>query len=82
MIIGIKKIICSWQREGNLTAKFYYGMKRLVWEFLNGPLKSKMEVCWSDITAIEAVMIPNQPGFLRVQVSFSAYIIFIRLEYD
>ncbi|XP_042049859.1 uncharacterized protein LOC121795398 [Salvia splendens] len=64
----------NWKRdsnlEGELTAKFYYGMKKLVWEFLlNGPLKTKMEVCWSDITAIEAVINPNQPGFLRIELA-------------
>ncbi|KAL1551634.1 hypothetical protein AAHA92_19452 [Salvia divinorum] len=63
----------NWKREavhrGSLTAKIYYGKKKLVWEFLYGPLKSKMEVSWSDITAIEAVMNPNQPGFLRVQLA-------------
>ncbi|XP_047961714.1 uncharacterized protein LOC125206508 [Salvia hispanica] len=55
--------------EGDLTAKIYYARKKLVWEFLNGPLKSKMEVCWSDITAIEAVMNPNQPGCLRIELA-------------
>ncbi|XP_042055889.1 uncharacterized protein LOC121800384 [Salvia splendens] len=44
-------------------------MKKFVWEFLNGPLKCKMEVCWSDITAIEAVMIPNQSGCLRIELA-------------
>ncbi|KAL1551627.1 hypothetical protein AAHA92_19445 [Salvia divinorum] len=63
----------NWKREavhrGSLTTKIYYGKKKLVWEFLYGELKSKMEVSWSDITAIEAVMNPNQPGFLRVQLA-------------
>ncbi|XP_042048236.1 uncharacterized protein LOC121794226 isoform X1 [Salvia splendens] len=67
-------IVGNWKRDsnlkGDLTAKFYYGMKKLVWEFLlNGPLKTKMEVCWSDITAIEAVINPNQPGFLRIELA-------------
>ncbi|XP_042049908.1 uncharacterized protein LOC121795439 [Salvia splendens] len=64
----------NWKREtirkGDLTAKIYYCKKKLVWEFLNGPLKSKMEVCWSGIIAIEAAMNhPNQPGFLRVELA-------------
>ncbi|KAL1551631.1 hypothetical protein AAHA92_19449 [Salvia divinorum] len=63
----------NWKREssrqGDLTAKFLYGKKMVVWEFLDGPLKSKMEVSWSDITAIEAVANPNQPGFLRVELA-------------
>ncbi|XP_047961715.1 uncharacterized protein LOC125206509 [Salvia hispanica] len=63
----------NWKREssrqGDMTAKVYYGKKKLVWEFLDGPLKSKMEVSWSDITAIEAATNPNQPGFLRVELA-------------
>ncbi|XP_042049014.1 uncharacterized protein LOC121794754 [Salvia splendens] len=63
----------NWKREttrkGDLTAKIYYAKKKLLWEFLNGPLKIKMEVCWSDITAIEAVINPNQPGFLRIELA-------------
>ena len=42
-----------------------------MWEFLNGPLKTKMEVSQSDITAIEAATNPYQPGFLRIEVSLS-----------
>ncbi|KAL1551633.1 hypothetical protein AAHA92_19451 [Salvia divinorum] len=52
-----------------LTAKFSYAKKKLVWKFFEGPLKRKMEVSWSDITAIEAVMTPNEPGRLRVQLA-------------
>ncbi|KAL1552071.1 hypothetical protein AAHA92_12915 [Salvia divinorum] len=63
----------NWKREscrqGDLTAKFLYGKKKVVWEFLDGPLKSKIEVSWSDITAIEAVTNPNQPGFLRLELA-------------
>ncbi|KAL1551560.1 hypothetical protein AAHA92_19384 [Salvia divinorum] len=54
---------------GNLTAKIYYARKKLVWEFLDGPLKTKMEVSWSDITAIEARMNPNRHGCLRIQLA-------------
>ncbi|XP_042056012.1 uncharacterized protein LOC121800511 isoform X2 [Salvia splendens] len=63
----------NWKREaiyrGTLTAKFYYAHKKLVWEFLYGLRKSKIEVSWSDIIAIEAVTNPDQPGFLRIQLA-------------
>ncbi|XP_042049850.1 uncharacterized protein LOC121795390 [Salvia splendens] len=63
----------NWKREAiyrsTLTAKFYHAKKKLVWEFLYGLLKSKIEVSWSDIIAIEAVTNPGQPGFLRIQLA-------------
>ncbi|KAL1551632.1 hypothetical protein AAHA92_19450 [Salvia divinorum] len=63
----------NWKREssrqGDLTAKFCCAKKKLVWKFLDGPLMSKMEVSWFDITAIKAVMTPNESVFLRVQLA-------------
>ncbi|KAL1551635.1 hypothetical protein AAHA92_19453 [Salvia divinorum] len=55
--------------QGELIAKFCYAKKKLVWKFLDGQLKRKIEVSWSDITAIEAVMTPNESGILRVQLA-------------
>lgn len=40
----------------------------MVWEVLDGSLKSKMEILWSDIIAIRAVMPDNQPGTLHIEV--------------
>ncbi|GMP63759.1 hypothetical protein CsSME_00025324 [Camellia sinensis var. sinensis] len=40
--------IGSWERkslhEGNLVAKCYYAKKKIVWEVLEGALKSKIEI--------------------------------------
>ncbi|KAG6499867.1 hypothetical protein ZIOFF_039666 [Zingiber officinale] len=41
--------------EGDLVAKCYLAKHKLVWEVLEGGLKSKIEFYWSDITAIKAV---------------------------
>ncbi|XP_042049627.1 uncharacterized protein LOC121795214 [Salvia splendens] len=63
----------NWKREstheGNLNAVFFYTSKKVEWDFIDGSLNSKMRVSWSDITAIEALMNPNQPGILRIQLA-------------
>ncbi|XP_043707425.1 uncharacterized protein LOC122656828 isoform X2 [Telopea speciosissima] len=50
--------IGSWARtsryEGELVVKFYYAKRKLVWEVLEGGLKSKIEVPWSDISSLKA----------------------------
>ncbi|KAG5244712.1 Homeobox protein [Salix suchowensis] len=65
--------IGEWQRasrnEGDLVAKFYFVKKKLVWEFLQGPMKYKIEIPWSDIIGINAVMEKNQPGILRIELN-------------
>lgn len=75
MLISEFNWFCFLQRvsthEGELTAKLYFAKRKLVWEFLDGELKSKMEVSWSDITAIEAVMLPDKLGILHIEVSFN-----------
>ena len=40
--------------EGDLVAKCYFAKHKLVWEVLDGGLKSKIEIQWSDIMAIKA----------------------------
>jgi hypothetical protein len=40
-----------------------------VWEVLDGGLKSKIEVQWSDITGIKATCPEDGPGTLDVVVS-------------
>ncbi|XP_047080364.1 uncharacterized protein LOC124691132 [Lolium rigidum] len=42
------------QYEGDLVAKCYYAKQKLVWEVLHCGLKSKIELQWSDITALKA----------------------------
>ncbi|KAH0994369.1 hypothetical protein GBA52_018233 [Prunus armeniaca] len=62
--------IGSWQRvtqhEGDLVAKCYYAKRKLVWEILDQGLKSKIEVQWSDILSMRAVIEENQPGILEL----------------
>ncbi|CAK9153680.1 unnamed protein product [Ilex paraguariensis] len=57
--------IGSWERisrhEGDLIAKCYYAKRKLVWEVLEGALKSKIEIQWADISAIKATIGANQP---------------------
>lgn len=51
-------ILDRWQYksryEGDLVAKCYFAKHKLVWEVLEGGLKSKIEIQWSDIMALKA----------------------------
>ncbi|KAI9184882.1 hypothetical protein LWI28_002082 [Acer negundo] len=64
--------IGSWERvsihEGDLVAKCYYAKKKLVWEFLERSLKRKIEIQWSDISAIRAIIEDNVPGILHIEL--------------
>lgn len=62
--------------EGDLVAKCYFAKHKLVWEVLDGGLKNKLEIQWSDIMAIKAncpdnaletldVVLARQPLFFR-----------------
>lgn len=42
-----------------------------MWEVLDGGLKSKIEIQWSEITALKATCPENGPGTLDVVVSYS-----------
>ncbi|KAJ0965765.1 hypothetical protein J5N97_026903 [Dioscorea zingiberensis] len=57
---------CISRYEGDLVAKCYYAKHKLVWEVLEGGLKSKIEIQWSDITALKATCPENGPGTLDV----------------
>ncbi|XP_054779893.1 uncharacterized protein LOC129287692 isoform X2 [Prosopis cineraria] len=52
--------------EGDLVAKCYYAKHKLVWEVLDGGLKSKIEIPWSDIMALNANYPENGLGTLEV----------------
>ncbi|KAK4269529.1 hypothetical protein QN277_022675 [Acacia crassicarpa] len=52
--------------EGDLVAKCYYAKHKLVWEVLDGGLKNKIEIPWSDIMALYANYPENGPGTLEV----------------
>ncbi|XP_016503628.2 uncharacterized protein LOC107821696 [Nicotiana tabacum] len=71
---AIKLKIGDWERvsryEGDLIAKCYYAKRKLVWEILDGPLKSKIEMQWSDIIAIRAIILQNdQSGVLEIELN-------------
>ncbi|OEL30710.1 hypothetical protein BAE44_0008271 [Dichanthelium oligosanthes] len=46
--------------EGDLVAKCYFAKHKLVWEVLHDGLKSKIEIQWSDITALKATCPENE----------------------
>ncbi|KAL3005381.1 hypothetical protein AAZX31_08G217200 [Glycine max] len=52
--------------EGDLVAKCYFAKHKLVWEVLDGCLKNKIEIPWSDIMAIKANYPEDGPGTLEV----------------
>lgn len=53
-------------------AKCYFAKHKLVWEVLEGGLKSKIEIQWSDIMALKANCPDNGSGTLTVVVIPSA----------
>ncbi|XP_055822954.1 uncharacterized protein LOC129891575 isoform X2 [Solanum dulcamara] len=62
--------IGSWEYasryEGDLVAKCYFAKHKLVWEILEGGLKSKIEIQWSDIMGLKASCPENGPGCLTL----------------
>lgn len=56
--------------EGDLVGKCYFAKHKLVWEVLDGGLKNKIEIQWSDIVALKANYPDDGPGTLDVVVSF------------
>lgn len=62
--------IGSWEYasryEGDLVAKCYFAKHKLVWEILEGGLKSKIEIQWSDIMGLKASCPENGPGSLTL----------------
>ncbi|KAL4378425.1 hypothetical protein GQ457_02G036890 [Hibiscus cannabinus] len=65
--------IGSWQRvsrnDGDLVGKCYFAKRKLVWEFLESGLKSKIEIQWSDILSLKAVSLEGQPGILELELT-------------
>ncbi|KAL9224617.1 hypothetical protein vseg_000636 [Gypsophila vaccaria] len=62
--------IGSWEYtsryEGDLVAKCYFAKHKLVWEVLDGGLKSKIEIQWSDIMGLKAELPDDEPATLIV----------------
>ncbi|KAK4424543.1 hypothetical protein Salat_1647700 [Sesamum alatum] len=65
--------IGRWERnsrhEGHLVAKLYYAKKKLVWEILSSRLKNKIEMLWSDISAIRATLQDDEEGLLEIELN-------------
>ncbi|KAI3946753.1 hypothetical protein MKW98_003316 [Papaver atlanticum] len=57
---------CVSRYEGDLVAKCYFAKHKLVWEVLDGGLKSKMEIQWSDILDLKANCPETGPGTLDI----------------
>ncbi|CAL5075304.1 unnamed protein product [Urochloa decumbens] len=55
--------------EGDLVAKCYFAKHKLVWEVLDGGLKSKIEIQWSDICGLKMFCPENEPGTLEIALS-------------
>ncbi|KAL5183060.1 hypothetical protein HKD37_17G047040 [Glycine soja] len=62
--------IGSWEykskHEGDLVAKCYFAKHKLVWEVIEGELKSKMEIQWPDIMTLKANCPDSGPSSLTV----------------
>ena len=54
-------------------AKCYFAKHKLVWEVLDGGLKSKIEIQWSEITALKAEFPDDGPGTLTIVVMIFLY---------
>lgn len=61
-------------------AKCYYAKHKIVWEVLDGGLKSKIEIQWSDIAAIKAIFPENGPSTLDIVVRKNHFIVMILLN--
>jgi hypothetical protein len=59
------------------VAKCYFAKHKLVWEVLDGGLKNKIEIQWSDIVAIKANFPDDGPETLDVVVFY-----FLSLDYN
>lgn len=74
----INSLLSFWQYEsrydGDLVAKCYFAKRKLVWEILEGGLKSKIEIQWSDIMALKGVFPDNGPGELNVVVGITFFL--------
>jgi hypothetical protein len=66
--IGVIGIQCVSRYEGDLVTKCYYAKRKLVWEVLDSGLKSKVEIQWSDISAMKATCPESLPGSLEISV--------------
>lgn len=52
--------------EGDLVAKCYFAKHKLVWEVLEGGLKSKIEIQWSDIMGLNVKFPEDGPATMTI----------------
>ncbi|KAI3752585.1 hypothetical protein L2E82_24619 [Cichorium intybus] len=71
-MFAVSLTIGSWIWEskhvGDLVVKFYYGKKKLVWEFLVLSRKKKIEIQWSNISAINTYVDKDQNRHLEIEL--------------
>lgn len=64
--------IGSWEQaskyEGELVAKCYYAKRKLVWEVLDGGLKNKIELPWSDIASLRSTSNDGEIETLEIEL--------------
>ncbi|KAI3752591.1 hypothetical protein L2E82_24625 [Cichorium intybus] len=68
VILKIGSWVWTSKNEGDLIVKFYYGKKKLVWEFLYGCRKRKIEILWSHVSAINAFVDEDKTGRLEIEM--------------
>lgn len=62
-------------------AKCYFAKHKLVWEVLDGGLKNKIEIQWSDIIGLKAAYPDDGPGTLDVAVIIFLFVVYTRVLY-
>ncbi|GLJ18982.1 hypothetical protein SUGI_0339350 [Cryptomeria japonica] len=60
---------CISRYEGDLIVKCLFAKHKFVWEVLEGGLKFKIEIHWSEITAMNASCPDSGPSTLEIEVS-------------
>ncbi|KAL4589486.1 hypothetical protein LXL04_002393 [Taraxacum kok-saghyz] len=53
---------------GDLVVKFYYGKKKMVWEFLYGSMKRKMEIRWAQVSAFNTTVEEDKNCRLEIEL--------------
>lgn len=56
------------RHEGDLEAKCYFARQKLIWEFLESGLKSKIEIPWSHIKGLKVTYPETGDGTLDIEV--------------
>ena len=79
VLLGLRFSLWQYKskHEGDLVAKCYFAKHKLVWEVLEGELKNKMEIQWSDIMALKANCPDTGPSSLTVVVIYSHIVLYI-----